>query len=161
MVFVVECKADRALVKILTSASKKKLIHGGNKTGVLEVLLKGCESSTGVIDEDPWSPQPPDMQKFRIKQHITRYNLKILHQAHKNNSLIVLCPRLEEWILQAAKETHISPNQHGLSNNAAELRKQITAKTDKFEKFVKALQNKSKRLKELRKQLTSNHSSRK
>lgn len=159
MVLVVECKADRALVKILTSASKKNLIHGGNKTGVLGVLLKGYESSTGVVDEDPWSPKPPDMQKFKMKQDVTNHNFRILQHTRRNNSLIVLCPRLEEWILRAANEAHVSPNKYGLSHDATELRKQITAQTDRFEKFVKAIKDRSKRIEELRKHLISKPSS--
>lgn len=159
MVLVVECKADTALIKILTSASKKNLIHGGNKTGVLEVLLKDFENSTGVIDEDPWSLQPPDLQRFKMKQDATSHNLKILQQTRTNNSLIMLCPRLEEWILKAANEAHVSPSKYGLPHDAAELRKQITAQTDKFEKFVKAIKDRSKRIEELRKHLISKPSS--
>jgi hypothetical protein len=159
MVLVVECKADRALVKILTSASKRNLIHGGNKTGVLEVLLKARESSTGVIDEDPWSPQPPNLRKFKMKQDVTRHNFKIMQQTGKNISLIMLCPRLEEWILRAANEARVSPNKYGLPYDAAELRKQITAQTDKFEKFVKAIKDRSKRIEELQKHLLSKPSS--
>lgn len=52
MVYVVECEADRTLVKILTTAPKRDIIHGGNKAGVLKILLNRYESSKGMIDED-------------------------------------------------------------------------------------------------------------
>jgi hypothetical protein len=159
MVYVAECKADMALLKILTAAPKKNLIHGGNKTGVLQTLLKGYEDSTGVIDEDPWSIQPPDLQRFQEKQDLTSYNFKILHQKSKNNKLIILCPRLEEWILQAARESSISPTQYGSPDDAHKLHEQVNLQTDKFQKFVDSLQNKSRQLKELKKHLTRGLSS--
>jgi len=149
MVYLVECEADKALVKILTSASKRDVIHGGDKGGVLKSLLNWYESSTGMIDEDPGRAQPRILQKFREERLLADYGLKILHHTAKNNHLIVICPRLEEWILGAAREADIDPERYNLPNDPVRLHAQINIQIDKFEKLVKGLV-KSTRLKELK-----------
>jgi hypothetical protein len=151
--YLVECKPDAVLVISLTSASKKDIIHAGNKSELLKRLIERQTNSKGIIDEDPWSVQPPHLQKFEETQDLTGYKFKILRHATKNNTLIVLCPRLEEWILEAAKEVNMDIRTYNLPNDAAKLHEQINIRIDRFQKLVQDLKKKSNRIKALKKHL--------
>lgn len=153
--YLVECKPDEVLVKSLTQTPRKNIQHGGNKSELLKKLTERYNDSKGLIDEDPWSIQPPHLQKFKEKQDLASYNFKILHQKSKNNTLIILRPRLEDWILAAAKEANVDPEKYNLPNDPIELHKQINIQIDKFQKLVENLKTKSNRLKELKTHLTS------
>jgi len=151
--YLVECKPDAILVQSLTATSRKNIQHAGNKSELLKKLTELYGNSKGIIDEDPWSIQPPHLQKFKEKQDLVSFSFKILHQTSKNNILIMLRPRLEEWILEAAQEANINPTKYNLPNDPFKLHEQINIQIDKFQKLVKDLA-KSNRLKELRAHLT-------
>jgi len=147
--YLVECKPDEILLKSLTLATRKNIEHAGNKSQLLKKLTADYGNSKGVIDEDPGSIQPPHLQKFRERQDLTGYNLKVLHQKSKNNTLIILRPRLEDWILKAAHEANIDPKKYNLPNDPTKLHEQINIQIDKFQKLVKAL-TKTNRFKKLK-----------
>ena len=151
--YLVECKPDAVLIKILTLTSRRNIEHTGNKSELLKRLTKRYSNSKGIIDEDPWSIQPPHLQKFEEKQDLTRHNLKILHQTRKNNTLIIICPRLEDWILEAAQEAKINVRKYKLPNDATELHEQINIKIDELEELLTELRQKSKRFKSLKEHL--------
>jgi len=46
--YLVECKPDMVLIKVLVKRSK--VIHAGNKSELLKHLIKYSENSVGVID---------------------------------------------------------------------------------------------------------------
>jgi len=150
--YLVECKPDEALVRTLTSTSRKNIKHAGNKPELLKTLAKHCSNTKAIIDEDPGTNQPPRLQKFTQKQDLPSYKLKILHHKSQNNTLIILRPALEEWILQAAKEANINPEKYSLPKDPTKLHQQINIQIDKFQQLIKDL-TKSKRLRELKTRL--------
>ena len=113
MTYVVECEADITLVKSLIFISRKNIIHGGNKPGVLETLERR-QNCKGMVDEDPWSIQPPKIYRFQEKEYFPGSMLRILRNTNRNNYLIILCPRLEDWILEAAKESNVDVETYNL-----------------------------------------------
>lgn len=148
--YLVECKPDAVLVLSLTSTPKKNIIHAGNKSELLKKLTERHTNSKGIIDEDPWSIQPPQLQRFQTKQDLTNRKFKILRHNTKNNTLIILRPRLEEWILEAAKEVNINVKAYDLPNNPEKLHEQINIRIDKFQELIQSLERKSKRIKALK-----------
>jgi hypothetical protein len=152
--YLVECKPDEVLVKSLTLTSRKNIQHAGNKSQLLKKLTEQFSNSKALIDEDPGSIQPPSLQKFREKQDLTSYRLKILRQKSRNNTLIILRPRLEEWILEAAKEAKIDPRKYNLPKDPTQLHEQINMQIDQFQKLVKDLVI-TKRVRKLKTHLTT------
>jgi len=151
--YLVECKPDTVLIKTLTLTSRKNIVHAGNKSELLKKLTERYSNSKGIIDEDPWSIQPPYLQKFKERQDLTRHNLKILHQTSKNNTVIVIRPRLEEWILEASREANLNLKKYEIPEDATILHRQINIKIDKLEKLLTDLKQKSNRFKTLKKYL--------
>lgn len=151
----VECKPDFALVKSITKIPKREIIHETNKPEVCKRLerQRNCE---GLVDEDPSSTQPPYIGKLRLENNLPQDELKVLYDESRDNRLIVLCPRLEEWILKAAREANLNMEKYPLPNTPEKLHRVINLNLDRFERLLKDLKDHdSKRLKSLRKFLES------
>jgi hypothetical protein len=145
---LVECKPDYALVSKLTSLSRRKIEHSSGKTAVLGKLIRrrrfsSYENSFGIIDEDPMSYQPRIITEFAEWRNVSDCRIRILYYKWLNNYVVVLCPRLEEWIIEAAKESGISLNDYGLPNEPEALHQIINLNIDNFEKLIDALKERS------------------
>jgi len=128
-----ECYADKTLVRTL-GIPRKEIVHAGSKGDVCKGLRKS-ENSKGLVDEDPWSLPPRYVTE--LKPHSKAQNVELLFDQTRRNHLIVLSPRLEEWILKAAKEVGISPLDHGLPEDVDKLKKLSMTKLKNFENLIK------------------------
>ncbi len=155
MIFV-ECIPDYTLVCKLRSSPTKKVEHSFGKTSVLNKLIRrtgvpNYENSIGMIDEDPLSNQPKTIRSFVEKAQIPECQIKILYYEFLNNHILVLSPRLEEWLIASANEAGISMSDFELPNNAEQLHQIINLNVDKLTLLIDALLEKSNRMKELKK----------
>jgi len=141
----VECVPDKALVKIL-GIPGNEIFHAGGKGNICS-RLKYSKNSIGLVDEDPYSPQPNYIKKLKFQTK--ECSIKVLYDAEFKNYLIVLCPRLEEWILKAVKEININIADYNLPQEAMELHKVINTRIKKFENLVRDIFQKSLMLKTL------------
>jgi len=155
--FVAECDPGVALVEILTSPSRRRIKHAGGKSMVIRKLMRTHENSIGMIDEDPNSIQPDDIQKFRETDYSDRDQIRIRHHNQRNNRLIVLCPRLEEWIIGASREANLDLRNYNLPNDPSELHEIINIRINRFRQLVEDLRQRSSRVKSLRIRLTETH----
>ena len=144
----VECKPDFILVNNL-GASKKEIIHGGGKAEVCRKMMK-TENCIGLVDEDPASIQPPYLRKLKIKTELSQHGIKILKDDKRNNYLIILCPKLEEWIIKATIEAKIDIRKYNLPNDPDKLHSIININIKKFEKLLVKLKEESNRMRILR-----------
>jgi len=142
-----ECKPDSTLVKML-GLPKRHIIHQQGKPEVCKQLEKRTNWK-GLIDEDPFSVQPSYLKQLQEKGDLSHYGLKILNDKSKNNVLIILCPRLEEWVLEASKNAGIDIKRYNLPDDGEELHKVINTDLQKFERLVNDLKGKSKMIKAL------------
>ena len=148
-----ECYTDKALARAL-GIHKKEIYHSGTKGNVCRNLMKS-RNSKGLVDEDPLSAQPSYIRKLKTNSH--EHDIKLLYDENSQNHLIVLCPRLEDWILKAAKEAKVSIEDYSFPDDADELHKVINIKPEKFFLLVGDIQKKqSKMLKKLEMLLRSN-----
>ena len=147
--FVVECNPDFVLVSSLISISKKKIEHASGKARVIRKLMRNFENSIGMVDEDPHSTTPSALKKFREIEFLDRYKIKILYHSQRRNRLVVLCPKLEEWIVEAGKEANVNLNNYNLPSDPIELHKIINIRTKEFHKLIEDLSKTSPRIKAL------------
>lgn len=112
--------------------------------------MRNYEGSIGMIDQDPYSSQPPDLQRFTEIQFLEREQVRILRHNRRNNLLVILCPRLEEWIIEASKEANVELNSYSLPNDPYELHDIINVSLDKFQQLVEDLMRRSNRIRTLR-----------
>ena len=108
---LVECNADEAVLRAL-GVSKKQLRHERCKGEVVKRVRK-FDCATGLIDEDPSSAQPRDLDNY--KQVRAAEGLRLLaRRDDKNKRLIIVCPRLEDWLIHRAKSMGVEPENYGL-----------------------------------------------
>ena len=149
-----ECKPDFALVKSITRVPKREIIHERKgKSGVCK-RLEGQRNCKGLVDEDPLSTQPPYIKKVRLENDLFQYELKVFYDESNGNRLFVLCPKLEDWILKAAKEAHLGMKKYGLPDTQEKFHKVINLDPSKLERLLTDLKD-CERFKILRKLLGS------
>lgn len=147
---VVECDPDVILVSALTSTSKRRIDHAGGKSQVLRRLILKVRDSVGLIDEDPDSVQPQKyLRKFRETEHSESNGLKMLLHSRRNNRLVVLCPRLEEWIIRAARDARIPLSRYNLPRHPEHLHEVINLRQNRFQELVEDLMESSDRVRAL------------
>lgn len=148
--FVVECITEDTLVRLLTSVSRRRVDHVSGRSRVLRKLVRNYENSVGVIDEDPNRTHSRLIQRFRETDSLERDRLRILGDTQRNNRLIILRPRLEEWIIEASREANINLGSYGLPNDPNELHEVINLRIGRFQRLVEELMHSSGRVMALR-----------
>jgi len=131
----IECYPDLALVRSLIHVTRRDVDHEFKGKGAICNQLRKQGNSKGLLDEDPLSPQPNYLKTAKVKDDLSEHGIKVLQDVN-HNSIIVLCPRLEEWILEAAKEAGRDIRRYKLPANADELHREININLDKFEKLL-------------------------
>lgn len=135
----VECKPDIALVEAVTGLRRRDMVHELQGKGAICRRLKRRSNCKAMIDEDPWAVQPSYIETLTALRHIPEHGLKLLHDKANNNFLIVLCQRLEEWILRTATQAHIDVRRYKLPNRPDKLHHEINLVLDRFEGLLSQL----------------------
>ena len=130
---VLECKPDEALVKAL-GYSRKMVTHQPNKGAVINYLDKN-PGVIGIVDEDPGAANPNYMSKFQ-KETEDRFDIEYLSMRKEKTRLIVLKPRLEEWILKYAKKSNIKLPKYALPETGHKLHKIVNNRLPRFKDMI-------------------------
>lgn len=133
--FHVECHPDERLLRTL-GVPRKEIKHWRDKGRVCKHVQK-TNGVLGLIDEDPAKTQPSLFKHIRPNFY-PRYGLKVYDI--ETSRLIVLCPRLEEWIVQAAKEAGVKMAHFGLPENGDDLHDKVLQRLESFGQLVEELQ---------------------
>lgn len=143
--YYVECNPDKALLCTL-GISRKQVIHSYGKGNVCRRLQKTA-NAIGLVDEDPKSARPSYIKTLKLID--TKDEIKLYFDSKTDNRLILLCPRLEEWIVLAARNANEDITRYGLPDNANELHKVINVRQHDFRQFITDIRDKSPMLKTL------------
>lgn len=137
MIFFLECKPDEMLAKTLGIA-RKSIIHCNDKGDVCKHLCKS-EQRKGMIDEDPMSAQPKYLKELKEQESV--YRIGHFIDPVRSHKIIVLCPRLEEWFIEACKNKkgRIDITTFNLPDNPNTLHEIINFRLDNFQKAVQKL----------------------
>ncbi|MBN2128846.1 MAG: hypothetical protein JW741_05090 [Sedimentisphaerales bacterium] len=116
---LVECYPDEALLRAL-GVPRKRLRHERCKGDVVNRLRK-LPLAIGMVDEDPASAQPRDLTDS-YQQSEAAEGLRLLtRQGAGAQKLIVVCPRLEDWLIHRADASGIKPQDYGLPGDPKRL----------------------------------------
>lgn len=144
-----ECYNDQILVQAFGFV-RTSITHSGDKGKVCNDLNDSTDS-IGLIDEDPESAQPKYTNICKVIK--SEHDIVVRFHKKKQNILIILRPRLEEWVLQTAIEAQADITQYGLPNNPKELHSISKQQRNRLLQFIKAAKRNSPRLKLLEKLL--------
>jgi hypothetical protein len=149
MIFV-ECKPDITLVRSITDIRRKNIIHEFRGKGWICLQLQNhWRHCAAMLDEDPYSPQPHYIREVRPIKSYPELGLKLLFHPPRRNYIIIIRPRLEEWILETATETGIKMSRYQLPDEGERLHRKINMNLDKFVELLYDLRE-SDRLKKLK-----------
>lgn len=132
----VECKPDQSLAQVSAKLCTRDITHElQGKFAVLRRLSAGHDLA-GMVDEDPTSIRPSTLDRMAAVEEIDDLGIALLHDPAKNNHLVLLRPRLEEWVIAAAKEGKKNLSRYGLSERAKQLHDEINIDIRKFERLL-------------------------
>jgi hypothetical protein len=136
MSLFVECKPDETLAFAL-GIPRREVEHAGNRAGVCKQVSSKSDM-TGMVDEDPETAPLPYMKTMVEK--VMEHQLRVLFDAKRNNRLVVICPRLEDWLVQTAKSAGLKLTDFGFdSDNGRQLHGQINHRLENLDRLVKKL----------------------
>ncbi|MEI7483071.1 MAG: hypothetical protein WCK13_00015 [Ignavibacteriota bacterium] len=145
-----ECDNDGALLDFF-SIPKKDKEHSFSKGNVCNSLSKNT-GVIGLVDEDSGTQQPSYIAGLG-NPFAANHGIKVFNDIPNNNKIVMLCPRLEEWLYSVAKANNINPVDFGLPHTPNGLHSEEFRKVKtKLNDFLEAL-NSSKELKFLKSQL--------
>ena len=137
----VECKPDQVLAQKLTGLPQREIGHA--LKGRPEVLRFIAEKSNSIamVDEDPGSRPPAIFGRMLRNENETSRGLVVYYDRGRNNRVVVICPKLEDWVLRAAQDVRIRVNAppYSLPGTSKSLHKIINNRLDQFETLVDAL----------------------
>jgi hypothetical protein len=137
---VPECYADTRLAEILTQS--KRCNHQKNLGQVANTLKNRLKDlpALGIVDNDKGSV-PSYFSEFNLI--FQNQDLKLLKHPGRSQFLVMICPAIEQWLLNAANEVNVNPLDFGIKEGLKEftnLTKSIhLGQSREFAEFVKAL----------------------
>jgi len=151
-VILVECYPDTYLVKVM-GFPRKSVAHEGGKGNVIKKLKNEKKQSIGIIDEDPYSPDPRDIANYFEKD--SGAGIRLLQRGNdKRKQLVVITPYLESWLLNRAKVNGIKPETYNLPSDPEQLHRiPRIDKNRNFQEFIKQLVSQDEGIKILKKWL--------
>ncbi|MBU6408839.1 MAG: hypothetical protein KGR98_00500 [Verrucomicrobia bacterium] len=136
MSLFVECKPDETLAFAL-GVPRNDIEHANDIGRVCKQLSKR-ENTIGMVDEDPGSAKPPYFNSF--KEQSREHGIRVLLDSQKNNRMIVLSPRLEEWLVQTTKSAGLRMTEHGFNGeNGSRLHAEINHRLGSLQRLVEGL----------------------
>jgi hypothetical protein len=132
-----ECKPDEALARTL-GRTRKQCLHHSGKGRVCTVLMRGRDS-VGMMDEDPRSAQPQYLATLQEGSNL--HDVRLLQDPTRNHTVVILCPRLEEWLIKTAHSSGFKMGDFGLSDRGNELHQEINTRLAKIEELIRVLLN--------------------
>ena len=150
----VECKPDSTLIRHITGLGRRAVSEAKGKGEVCRKLATG-RNDVGVVDEDPTSRQPNYIARLTPRTHNAALGLRTYRDTARNNLLIVICPRLEDWLLRAVRDAGLRMADYGLPDRSDRLHKVINEDERKIIRLLTDLtEANSPRLAELRRLLS-------
>ena len=147
----VECFPDEVLVRAF-GIPVARILHAKGKGNVINAVIQN-RASAGLIDEDPDSTQPSVLGLFRTQER----NGSLILMQHRDSAdrrLVVICPRLEDWLLNRAEACSIGLHQYGLPETAEDLKRKRYDRFPKYRGFLDQLLSSDDEFKVLKKWLT-------
>jgi len=136
MSLFIECKPDETLAHVL-GVPRKEIQHALGRASVCAQLARRA-GVTGMVDEDPGSAEPPYLKS--LTKLSWEHGIRVFSDPQRNNRIIMLSPRLEEWLVQSAKRAGLKLTDFGFaSDNGIQLHGEINQRLGSLEKLVKAL----------------------
>jgi hypothetical protein len=99
--------------------------------------MQRLTSIKGMVDQDPGAAQPNYISSLVLSSD--EHDIYCLDDHPRQNRLIILRPRLEEWLISTARAAGVAINEFGLSSRRNELHREIISRIPALEKLLDRL----------------------
>jgi hypothetical protein len=134
---LLECLPDETLARKL-GCTRRVIRHLAGKSRICKYLA-GSKSDIGLIDEDPKTVQPPYLDSLKLASE--EYEIRLYRDHARDHRVVVLQPRLEEWLIRTTELAGIAMADFGLSDRGNDLHREINSKIPNLEKLLDDLLN--------------------
>ena len=131
-----ECNADMVLARVLTGLPKKQMAHERKGKYEIALRLRGLKKATALVDEDPGALEPPYFRELHNRRSLPRTDLLLLRDPSRDNRVVIMRPRLEEWVVRGAEEVSADLGRYGLPGDPARLHRVVNDDVAKFGRLV-------------------------
>ena len=131
-----ECTADETTAVAL-GVPKRQIVHHPGKDEVFNYLKKET-GLTAMIDEDPNSSQNPYFKSLAEKE--SKRKIRIFKDEQRDHTILVLCPELEPWIVNAAKTVKVDLQKFNLSKDPSLLHSELPRRKENLTKLLHELE---------------------
>lgn len=141
MTFLVEDAPHKSLLCSLRIPRRSILVMGA-KGNVIK-KLRDRPGDVGIVDEDPWSiqTQSHELYNYPVVERGEGLQLRA-RRGSGGQRLIVLCPIVENWLIDRARACEIDPRQYYLPSSAKELKDLLHyEEKDGFGRFLDELRD--------------------
>jgi hypothetical protein len=144
MSLFVECKPDETLALTL-GVTRRQIEHAAGKSGVCAQLARRRDV-TGLLDEDPGSGRAPYL--LNLVEESWEHEVRLLLDEERNNRVVVISPRFENWLVRTAKDAGLNMTGFGFdSDQGIKLHSEINHRLGSLKKLVESLvEKRSKRI---------------
>ena len=152
-----ECNADEALAHAV-GIPLRNIEHSLGRGRVCKRLHQ-LEGATGLVDDDPGVTKPAYFKC--LAESNWDQGIRLLEDKERGNRIVILSPRLEEWLVQSAKQSGLKMTDYGFaSDNGLQLHAEINQRLKSLNSLVSSLMEcKSQRLLYLKSLLVEKQSS--
>ena len=135
MKLFLECKPDETLAVAL-GVPGRAITHCHGK-GKVSKNLRDHSNVIGMVDEDAGNTETPTLKKYA--EVSASYGVRLKLEKVQNNRLVVICPKLEDWIIEAAKSASVKMTKYNLSENPNALHADINYRLPNFQRLLAEL----------------------
>lgn len=132
---LLEGKPDEVLVRAL-GVPRREVSIARDKFRVC-IKLSKMQGSKGMVDQDPGTAQPEYLEKLPLTEE--KHRIQIFYNNKSKNTLIMLCPRLEEWMIATTQTAGLKMSDFGLSDKGNELHREINGRLQAVQKLIEKL----------------------
>jgi hypothetical protein len=132
-----ECRPEECLLTNLGFGKYLDRHHNGSG-GICELLSRE-KNLFGWIDEDPTANHHPYYRSMYANSKSDKFGLRYCYDPQKNNKLIIVKPKLEDWLITISQKAGVNLNDFELSEDPDELHKIINFKISKFQEVLHTL----------------------
>ena len=157
----VECHTDYYLFKKISSSLEGisvEVIHIPGKGDVINRVRDDEVSSVGIVDEDPGSAQHNDLlNNYTLIKDLSTYRIYQRNEDANRKYLVLICPKLEDWLITLADEEDIKLEDYGLIPNPNYLHKMnpLKKRHSDYRSLIDSLIGRSKTIQSLKNELTA------
>jgi len=137
MKLFLECKPDETLAVAL-GVPVRGIIHCHGK-GKVSRNLRDHSDVVGMVDEDLGTTETPTLKKY--EEVSASYGVKLKRDKVQKNRLVVICPKLEDWVIESAKASKVKMAKYNLSENPNALHADINYRLPNFQRLLADLLN--------------------